>query len=123
MREAGEMNLRRLGHEESAQLLEVADGVVGGPGKALAVAAYGSKVAGYARPDSDYDLIVVAEKFKGGIRYQYVRSPVTASALVVEEELLERDAVKAYLGEFVSGRLLNVYEPLLNGDVFRTAEL
>jgi tRNA A-37 threonylcarbamoyl transferase component Bud32 len=42
---------------------------------------------------------------------------------VVESELLERDAVKAYLGEFVSGRLLNVYEPLLNGDLIRKAEL
>jgi len=97
--------------------------VVGDGGKALAVAAYGSKVAGYARPDSDYDIIVVAKKFRGRIRYQYVHSPVTAAALVVEAELLESDAVKAYLGEFVSGRLLNVYEPLLNGDLLRKAEV
>jgi tRNA A-37 threonylcarbamoyl transferase component Bud32/predicted nucleotidyltransferase len=97
--------------------------VVGGGGRALAVAAYGSKVAGYARPDSDYDIIVVAKKFRGRIRYQYVHSPVTAAALVVEEGLLESDAVKAYLGEFVSGRLLNIYEPLLNGDLIRKAEV
>jgi len=31
--------------------------------------------------------------------------------------MAESDAVRAYLGEFVSGRLLNVYEPLLNADV------
>lgn len=117
------MNLQRLGDDERRQLLEVADGVVGDSGRAVAVAAYGSKVAGYARPDSDYDLIVVAKKFKGRIRYQYVNSPVTSAALVVEAELLERDAVKAYLGEFVSGRLLNIYEPLLNGDLIRKAEL
>jgi Kae1-associated kinase Bud32 len=117
------LNLQRLGPDETRQLLEVADDVVGDSGRALAVAAYGSKVAGYARPDSDYDLIVVAKKFRGRIRYQYVHSPVTAAALVVEAELLERDAVKAYLGEFVSGRLLNVYEPLLNGDLLRRAEL
>lgn len=80
-------------------------------------------MAGYARPDSDYDLIVVADKFKGRVRYRYVNSPVTASALVVEAKLLERDAVKAYLGEFVSGRLLNVYEPVLNSDLMRQAEV
>jgi tRNA A-37 threonylcarbamoyl transferase component Bud32/predicted nucleotidyltransferase len=117
------LNLQRLGDEEKTQLLEVADDVVGDEGRALAVAAYGSKVAGYARPDSDYDLIVVAKKFKGGIRYQYVHAPVTSAALVVESELLEKDAMKAYLGEFVSGRLLNVYEPLLNGDLIRKAEV
>ncbi len=117
------MNLKRLGADETRQLLEVADNVVGDSGRALAVAAYGSKVAGYSRPDSDYDLMVVAKKFKGGIRYLYVHSPVTAAALVVEEDLLERDAVKAYLGEFVSGRLLNVYEPLLNGELVRKAEI
>ena len=117
------MNLQRLRDDERRQLLEVADDAVGDGGKVLAAAAYGSKVAGYARPDSDYDLIVVAKKFRGKIKYSYVHSPVTAAALVVEAELLERDAVKAYLGEFVSGRLLNVYEPLLNGDLVRDAEI
>jgi tRNA A-37 threonylcarbamoyl transferase component Bud32 len=117
------LNLRRLEPEETRLLLEVADDVVGGKGKAVAAAAYGSKVAGYARPDSDYDLIVVAKKISGGIGYKYVHSPVTAAALVVEAELLERDATKAYLGEFVSGRLLNVYQPLLNGELFRKAEV
>jgi tRNA A-37 threonylcarbamoyl transferase component Bud32/predicted nucleotidyltransferase len=117
------LNPQRLDPDESERLLEVADKVMGDGGKAVAVAAYGSKVAGYARQDSDYDLIVVAKKFKGRIRYQYVDSPARTSALVVEEGLLESDAVKAYLGEFVSGRLLNVYEPLLNGDLIRRAEV
>ncbi|MDG6915860.1 MAG: hypothetical protein JRM90_07830 [Nitrososphaerota archaeon] len=113
----------RLGPEEVERLMEVAHKVVGPGGRPVAVAAYGSKVAGYARPDSDYDLIVVADKFKGRVRYRYVNSPVTASALVVEAKLLERDAVKAYLGEFVSGRLLNVYEPVLNPDLMLHAEV
>lgn len=96
---------------------------MGEGGKALAVAAYGSKVAGYARPESDYDILVITKKLRGGIKYQYVDSPVITSALVVEEGLLDSDAVKASLGEFVSGRLLNVYEPLLNGEMIRKAEL
>lgn len=62
------MNLQRLGEEERRELLEVADDIVGDGGKVLSVAAYGSKVAGYARPDSDYDLIVVVKKFRGRIR-------------------------------------------------------
>ena len=117
------LNLQRLDPDERRRLLEVADEVVGDGGRTVAVAAYGSKVAGYGRRDSDYDLIVVAKKVKGRIRYEYVESPVSVSALVVEEGLLESDAVRAYLGEFVSGRLLNVYEPLLNGDVIRKAEV
>jgi len=116
------VRLERLTSAEKELLLGVSDKVVG-DGKPLAAAAYGSKVAGYARKDSDYDVLVVAKKFKGRIRYQYVDSPVAASALVVEEGLLESDAMKAYLGEFVSGRLLNVYEPILNGGVIRNAEL
>jgi tRNA A-37 threonylcarbamoyl transferase component Bud32 len=117
------LTLHRLSAEEKNALLEVADDVVGGEGKTTAVAAYGSKIAGYARDDSDYDLLVVAKKFRGRVRYNYVDSPVPASALVVEESLLESDAMKAYLGEFVSGRLLNVYEPILSEEIFRKAEL
>jgi len=112
--------ISRLTRSERDSLLEVAQGTV--RGKATAVAAYGSKVAGYSRADSDYDLIVVTKKFNGGIGYRYLTSPVVASALIVEEDLLERDARKAFLGEFVSGRLLNAYEPLLNPGVFEAAD-
>jgi tRNA A-37 threonylcarbamoyl transferase component Bud32 len=87
------------------------------------LAAYGSKVAGYARPDSDYDLIVVSKRFREGIRYRYVEKPVAASALIVDEQLLEQDAQSSYLGEFVVGRLLNVYEPIANPKLFMTVEL
>ena len=95
----------RLTEEEKEKLLDLAQQLVKG-GKVTSVAAYGSKVAGYARPDSDYDIIVTAQKFPGRIRYKYVDSPVRASALVVEDKLFMGDAVKASLGEFVSGRLL-----------------
>lgn len=111
----------RLTPEESNDLLEVADGIV--KGGATAVCAYGSKVAGYARGDSDYDIIVVAKKFNGGIRYLYRDTPLKTSALVITERLLESDALRASLGEFVSGRLLNVYEPLRNGELIRKAEV
>ena len=117
------MDLARLSKDEGEKLLTVADNAVGRNGKVVAVAAYGSKVAGYARKDSDYDIIVVATKVSGRVKYSYVKEPVVSSALVVEDSLLEKDAKKAYLGEFVSGRLLNVYQPLLKGEVFKRAEV
>jgi tRNA A-37 threonylcarbamoyl transferase component Bud32/predicted nucleotidyltransferase len=112
----------RLTDGERGTVSEIASSVVE-PSKISAVAAYGSKVAGYARPDSDYDLIVVAKRFREGVRYRYIDSPVPASALVVDEHMFAEDASSSYLGEFVVGRLLNIYEPITNADLFRSFEL
>ncbi len=92
-------------------------------GEVTSVTAYGSKVAGYSRPDSDYDLIITAPKFNGRVRYKYVDEPIKASALIVKDDLFRSDAKKASLGEFVSGRLLNVHQPLLNEPFVREAEV
>jgi len=85
--------------------------------------AYGSKIAGYAREDSDYDLIVVVKRFREGVRYKYLNDPVAVSALIVDEGLFRQDGRASSLGEFVVGRLLNVHEPMINQDLFRTVEL
>ncbi len=87
------------------------------------VTAYGSKVAGYSRPDSDYDIIVTSKNFGGRVRYKYVKTPVKASALLVRDELFLADAKTASLGEFVAGRLLNIHLPLLNAEFTRQAEI
>ncbi|MDV3278428.1 MAG: hypothetical protein LYZ69_08200 [Nitrososphaerales archaeon] len=112
----------RLDQAEREALRSVASSLVD-PKSVVAVCGYGSKVAGYARPDSDYDLIVVAKRFGAGVRYRYVKEPVEASALIVDEDLLLRDARTSYLGEFVVGRLLNVYEPVVNEQLLRRAEV
>jgi len=112
----------RLTTEERSTLRGIASLMVG-PSSIAGVAAYGSKVAGYARPDSDYDLIVVSKRFREGVRYRYVEKPVAASALIVDEQLLAQDAQSSYLGEFVVGRLLNVYEAIVNPKLFMNAEL
>ncbi len=112
----------RLSAEERSSLLSVASSMVDSSSIA-GLAAYGSKVAGYARPESDYDLIVVSKRFREGIRYRYVEEPVAASALIVDEHLLAQDAQSSYLGEFVVGRLLNVYEPIENPELFMSVEL
>ena len=111
----------RLTAEERRTLTGVAGSLVE-PSKIAALAAYGSKVAGYSRPDSDYDLIVVSKRFREGIRYRYLTVPVAVSALVVDQEMLDQDARSSFLGEFVVGRLLNVYEPIANAELFRAVE-
>jgi tRNA A-37 threonylcarbamoyl transferase component Bud32/predicted nucleotidyltransferase len=113
--------VERLAAEEKEDLIGLARSLV--KGELTSVTAYGSKVAGYSRPDSDYDLIITAPKFGGRVRYRYVDEPVKASALIVRDDLFRDDAKKASLGEFVSGRLLNVHEPLLNAEFVREAEV
>ncbi len=112
----------RLKESERTAISEMASALVG-ESKVSGLAAYGSKVAGYARPDSDYDIIVVSKRFREGVRYRYVDSPVAASALVVDEHVLNQDATSSFLGEFVVGRLLNVYEPIANPELFAAVEL
>ena len=112
----------RLSDSERATVQRIAATLVE-PSRLSAICAYGSKVAGYARPDSDYDIIVVSKRFREGVRYRYLDSPVAASALVVDEDMLIQDARTSYLGEFVVGRLLNVYEPIANPGLFHSVEV
>ena len=112
----------RLTEEERNTIVGLASTLVE-PQKISAVAAYGSKVAGYARTDSDYDIIVVSKRFREGVRYRYVDSPVPASALIVDENMFAEDASSSYLGEFVVGRLLNIYESITNPELFGKFEL
>ena len=84
---------------------------------------YGSRVAGYARPDSDIDLLLVLENYRYKVKYVYLAdSKIDVSALIVDRDALERDAKGAYLGEFVAGRLLHVYEPIENAEFLHDVE-
>lgn len=79
----------------------------------IAACIYGSRAAGYARPDSDIDLLVVLENYPFLLKYVYLREPeMEVSALIVDKKSLERDAKSGFLGEFVAGRLLHIYEPI-----------
>ncbi len=89
----------------------------------LAVCVYGSHVAGYARPDSDYDVIVVLKNYPAKIGYKYVREPILVSMLAVEKRILYDDAKKSSLGEFVVGRFLNIYEPLSGRELLEEVEV
>lgn len=93
-------------------------------GRTVAAACvYGSKAAGYARPDSDIDLLVVLDDYRYKVKYSYFKeSGVHISALVVDRDALEKDATRGYLGEFVAGRLLHVYRPIVNAAFLEKVE-
>jgi tRNA A-37 threonylcarbamoyl transferase component Bud32/predicted nucleotidyltransferase len=89
----------------------------------VGVCLYGSKVAGYSRPNSDFDIIVVLENYSFIVKYVYLEeSEVEISALVVDRESLEKDARAAFLGEFVIGRLLHIYDAIVNPEFFKRIE-
>ena len=91
--------------------------------KMIATCIYGSRVAGYNRPDSDIDVLVVLENYPYVVKYSYFRESSTkVSALAVDRKALLRDAQRAFLGEFVVGRLLHVYEPIANAEFLSMIE-
>lgn len=88
-----------------------------------AALAYGSRVAGYASKESDYDLIIVVEDYPENIKYYYESVEGNSfSALVVDKKFFEEDVYYAKHGEFVSGRLYTVFVPLINGSYIRECE-
>jgi tRNA A-37 threonylcarbamoyl transferase component Bud32/predicted nucleotidyltransferase len=89
----------------------------------IAACIYGSRVAGYDRPDSDIDLLIVLDNYPYVVKYMYFHESSTkVSALAVDREALLRDAQSAFLGEFVVGRLLHIYEPIANAEFLAMIE-
>ena len=109
--------------EEEVKAVEKVIGPIVEENKAVGVCLYGSRVAGYAKPDSDYDVLIVLEEYKPTVRYRYLQGEVPVSALLVDAKALREDAEKAKLGEFVVGRLLNIYEPVLGAEYLRSVEV
>jgi len=106
----------RLSESEKQNLTRIIKDISKGNEIASAIA-YGSRVAGYANKDSDYDVIIVLNNYKPKVKYRYVKGEIDISALLVNKEDIQSDAGRATLGEFVAGRLLNVYEPLIGEDI------
>jgi predicted nucleotidyltransferase len=114
--------VRRLKEEERNLVIEAFKEMTKGK-EILAACAYGSRIAGYAKEDSDYDVIVVLNNYKPKIRYNYIKKVIDLAALVVDSKSLTKDAEEASLGEFVAGRLLNVYEALMGREFIRNVEI
>ncbi len=110
-----------LSEKERVELLDVAKKLAG-EYAIESCCAYGSKVAGYARPDSDYDLLLILKNYGHVIKYMYAHNNLELSVLIVDSKSLIKDAEKAALGEFVVGRLLHAYEPLENARYLEEVE-
>lgn len=81
----------------------------------VSICIYGSQVCGYAREDSDYDILLVLEGYREGVRYYYrMVDDKQFAILTVDQAALELDAEKGDLGDFVAGRFLSPYIPVLN---------
>jgi tRNA A-37 threonylcarbamoyl transferase component Bud32/predicted nucleotidyltransferase len=91
--------------------------------KIASLCVYGSQIAGYSKPESDYDVLLVLNNYKPRVRYRYLKGEVPLSVLVVDAQSLESDAQRASLGEFVVGRLLNVYEPIVGSQFLKKTEI
>lgn len=103
--------MRNLSESEIRSIKETVNGLTLNR-QVVALLGYGSQVAGYASDNSDYDIIMVLRPFRQRVRYYYLNHPVECAVLVVDPRSFENDCRKSTLGEFVSGRLLNAFEPI-----------
>ncbi|MEM2842398.1 MAG: hypothetical protein QXZ53_00765 [Candidatus Bathyarchaeia archaeon] len=85
---------------------------------------YGSRVCGYAREDSDYNILLILKNYYEGIRAEYkIIDSINASMLIIDDELFKLDIEKGALGEFVAGRILTPYIPFINEEFIHEMEV
>jgi len=90
----------------------------------VAAALYGSRVGGYARKDSDYDILLVIRDYPEDVRYHYVTTEDGQLAiLAVDQDALEKDVEKGVFGDFVAGRLLTPHVAILNEEYIWRVEV
>ncbi len=83
---------------------------------------YGSRVGGYAKEESEYDILLVLKEFKKGIQSVHTRSgTIQVAILVVDRALFESDIRSGALGEFLSTRLLGPHFFMFN-DIYMTRQ-
>ncbi|MCJ7631804.1 nucleotidyltransferase domain-containing protein [Candidatus Bathyarchaeota archaeon] len=93
-------------------------------GDIVAATLYGSRAAGYARKDSDHDILLVIRGYAEEVRYHYVSTDEGQLAvLAVDQDALEKDVEKGVFGDFVAGRLLTPHVAVLNEDYIRRVEV
>ncbi len=115
----------RLASEDKAKILSLAESLVKRE-DVSSLCAYGSRVAGYARDDSDYDIIVVTKNLRDvgsakGISEGHDQEG-ESPPIIVDEATLLNEAKHHSAGEFLVGRFLNVYEPIVNAEFLRSVE-
>jgi predicted nucleotidyltransferase len=69
----------RYVREEEVKAVEKVIAPILEENKVVSICLYGSRVAGYAKPDSDYDVLIVLEDYKPTVRYRYLQGEVPVS--------------------------------------------
>ena len=97
---------------------------VAGKSRIEAICLYGSRISGYAREDSDYDVLLILTEYANGVKYSYEKVDGNQLAiLIVDKKALELDAEKGSFGDFIAGRLMSPYTPLLNTEYLEDIEV
>jgi len=108
-----------LQEEIIATCKEVAD-----TSEIVALTLYGSRACGYARDDSDYDILLILNEYSKGVKYNYLTNDqLQLAILTVDQQILELDVEQGTLGDFVSGRFLTPLIPILNQDYIHKIEI
>ena len=85
---------------------------------------YGSRAGGYARPESDYDALLILNEYKQGLKFEYSSSGASRVALLmVDQALFEQDVNEGSVGEFLSTRLLGPFVPIFDEQYLKDQEL
>ncbi|MDA4117548.1 MAG: hypothetical protein OK455_04310 [Thaumarchaeota archaeon] len=114
----------RLAADEKAKIISLAESLVK-KDDITSLCAYGSSVAGYAREDSDYEVIIVTKnpevvKSTEGVTEAHEKEK--PPPIIVDETTLLNEAKHPSTAEFVVSRLLNIYEPIVNAEFLRSVE-
>jgi len=92
--------------------------------RTTAVCLYGQSAHGLFKKTKKISVLMVIEKFQEKLSYYTKKLDENSfSILVVDREVFEEDVEQGSLGEFVSGVLLTLYEPLINAEYLRRQEV
>ena len=95
---------------------------VAGEGAVAAACECGESV--YASRSEGYTLLLVLEDYTDGLRYHTRRvNGQRATMLAADKSLVELDAQRGAMGEFIVERLLTPYRPLRNADLLQSIEV
>jgi len=95
---------------------------VAGRSKVAAACECGTSV--YSSTPSGYDLLVIVEDYPDGLRYHTRKVHACPTTLLAaDKSLVDLDARKGAMGEFIVERLLTPYRPLHNQELLRSIEV
>ena len=63
--------MRKLSQLEIDKVKKIINSIVN-EGEIEALCIYGSQIAGYSKPDSDYDVIIVLKDYAEKVKYKYL---------------------------------------------------